>query len=61
MTKEETIELLRVVIARAQWMREEGESDMRSIIYTVSGIISDLQQGRSVEEILAEYDEDEEE
>ena len=61
MSKEETIELLRVVIARAQWMREEGESDMRSIIYMVSGIISDLQQGKSVDEILAEYDEDEEE
>ena len=59
MDKEKTIELLRVVIARAQWMREEGESDMRSIIYMVSGIISDLQQGKSVDEILAEYDDDE--
>lgn len=60
MTNEETIELLRVVISRAQWMREEGESDMRSIIYMVSGLISELQKGKSVNEILAEYKEDEE-
>ena len=60
MDKEETIELLRVVIARARWMREEGESDMRSIIDMVSGIISALQEGKSVDEILGEYDEVEE-
>lgn len=60
MKKEETIELLQAVMARAQWMREEGESDMRSIIYTISGIISGLQQGKPVDEILAEYNEDEE-
>ena len=56
MEKEETIELLRVVIARARWMREEGESDMRSIIYMVDGIITALQEGKSVDEILEEYD-----
>ena len=59
MDKEETIELLRVVVARAQWMREEGESDMRSIIYMVGGIISALQQGKSVDQILEEYDDNE--
>ena len=59
MNKEEAIELLRVVTARARWMREEGESDMRSIIYMVNGMISALQQGKSVDEILEEYDENE--
>ena len=60
MDKEETIELLRVVTARARWMREEGESDMRSIIDMVSSMISALQEGKSVDEILGEYDEVEE-
>ena len=59
MDKEETIELLRVVTARARWMREEGESDMRSIIDMVSSMISALQEGKSVDEILGEYDENE--
>ena len=59
MDKEETIELLRVVVARAQWMREEGESDMRSIIYMVDGMISALRQGKSVDQILEEYDDNE--
>ena len=59
MDKEETIELLRVVTARARWMREEGESDMRSIIDMVSSMISALHQGKSVDEILGEYDDNE--
>ena len=59
MDKEETIELLRVVVVRARWMREEGESDMRSIIFMVDGIITALRQGKSVDEILEEYDGDE--
>ena len=59
MDKEETIELLRVVTARARWMREEGESDMRSIIFMVDGIITALRQGKSVDQILEEYDDNE--
>ena len=59
MDKEETIELLRVVTARARWMREEGESDIRSIIDMVSSMISALQEGKSVDEILGEYDDNE--
>ena len=59
MDKEETIELLRAVTARARWMREEGESDMRSIIDMVSSMISALQEGKSVDEILGEYDDNE--
>ena len=59
MDKEETIELLRVVVARARWMREEGESDMRSIIFMVDGIITALRQGKSVDQILEEYDDNE--
>lgn len=55
------IEALSIVLDRAQWMRNEGESDMRSIIWLISGLIKDIEAGKSTEEIMAEYaDEDEE-
>lgn len=41
-------------------MRSEGESDMRSIIYLASGLIRDIKAGKSAEEIMVEYNEDEE-
>jgi len=55
------IEALNIVRNRAQWMRNEGESDMRSIIWLISGLINDIEAGKSTEEIMASYaDEDEE-
>jgi hypothetical protein len=55
------IEALNIVRDRAQWMRNEGESDMRSIIWLISGLINDIEAGKSTEEIMASYaDEDEE-
>jgi hypothetical protein len=55
------IEALNIVGDRAQWMRNEGESDMRSIIWLISGLINDIEAGKSTEEIMASYaDEDDE-
>jgi hypothetical protein len=55
------IEALNIVRDRAQWMRNKGESDMRSIIWLISGLINDIEAGKSTEEIMASYaDEDEE-
>lgn len=54
------IQALHIILDRAQYMRSEGESDMRSIIYLASGLISDIEAGKSAEEIMAEYNEDEE-
>lgn len=54
------IQALQIIIHRAQYMRSEGESDVRSIIYLASGLISDIEAGKSAEKIMAEYNEDEE-
>jgi len=55
------IEALNIVRDRVQWMRNEGESDMRSLIWLISGLINDIEAGKSTEEIMASYaDEDEE-
>lgn len=54
------IQALHIIIDRARYMRSEGESDMRSIIYLASGLIRDIEAGKSAEEIMAEYNEDEE-
>ena len=55
------IEALGIIRKRAQWMRQEGESDMRSIIYLVDGLITDITKGKSREEILSDFEEEEEE
>ena len=55
------IEALKLVRNRAQWMRQEGESDMRSIIWLIDGLITDIKSGKSTEEIVAEYVEEDEE
>lgn len=54
------IQALQIIIHRAQYMRSEGESDIRSIIYLASGLIRDIEAGKSAEEIMVEYNEDEE-
>jgi ubiquitin C-terminal hydrolase len=55
------IEALGIIRNRAQWMRQEGESDMRSIIYLVDGLMADITKGKSREEILSDFEEEEEE
>lgn len=54
------IQALQIILDRAQWMRSEGESDMRSIIYLAWGLIHEIEAGKSAEEIMAKYNEDEE-
>ena len=56
-----TIDVLNIIRKRAQWMREEGESDMRSIIYLVDGLKADIVNGKPREEILSEFEEEDEE
>lgn len=55
------IDVLNIIRKRAQWMREEGESDMRSIIYLVDGLKNDIAKGKSREEILDKFEEENEE
>ena len=57
LTAEDVIDL---VLKRARSMREEGESDLRSIIYLCSGLRADMKSGKTRESILAEMEEDEE-
>lgn len=42
-----TIEYLNKVIDKAQEMREEGEHDMRTIIYTVETMIKEIKSKES--------------
>lgn len=46
---------------RAQWCRQEGESDMRNIVHMASSLRSLIEKGKSREEILAYYAPDDEE
>lgn len=55
------IEALHIVLERAQYLRSEGESDMRSIIYLASSLIRDIEAGKSTEEIMQDFNEDEDE
>lgn len=54
------VEALTIVRARAQWCREEGESDMRSIIWMVDSLLTKIAEGKSAEEIKAYLSDDEE-
>lgn len=54
-------DVLDIVLKRARWMREEGESDLRSIIWLCNGLKTDIDAGKTREAILSELQEDEEE
>lgn len=54
-------EALKIVMDRAQWMRREGESDMRSIVWLCAGLMNDIDQGKTRDEIMDELQDDEEE
>jgi len=49
------IDALAIVAKRAQWCRENGESDMRNILNTVSLVSRMANEGKSRDEILAEF------
>lgn len=53
------VEALTIVRDRAQWCREEGESDMRSIIWLVDSLITKIAEGKSAEEIKTYLSDDE--
>ena len=58
LTAEDVIDL---VLKRAQGMREEGESDLRSIIWLCRGLRSDMVAGKTREAIMSEFEEDDDE
>lgn len=51
-------DVLKLVWDHAQRCRENGESDMRSIIYLVDSIRNDIKDKKSREEILANWEEE---
>lgn len=48
-------DVLYLIRERAQWCRENGESDMRIILNTVRSIESDIVSGKPRDEILTSY------
>jgi hypothetical protein len=50
-------DVLTLIEKRAQWCRENGESDMRNILNTIRGIKSDIAAGKTRAEILADDEE----
>lgn len=52
------IDVLELVQKRAQGMRENGESDMRSIIWTAGYLIKCVQEGKDRGVIIAEFEEE---
>ncbi len=58
MKEELTVQdVLALIEKRAQWCRENGESDMRNILNTIRGIKSDIAAGKTRDEIMADDDE----
>ena len=55
------VDALRIVREFAQRMRENGESDMRSIIYACSSITAAVQAGKPRDLIIAEWADEEDE
>lgn len=53
-------DVLKLVSDRAQWCRENGESDMRNILNTTRSIKAMLDEGKSRDEILASFKDDDE-
>ena len=51
------IDVLRLIKRSAQSMREEGESDLRSIIWMASYLIKCAEEGKDREIVIAEAEE----
>lgn len=54
------IDVLKIIRDRAQSCREEGDSDMRNILYMVDFLKREISSGKSREEILNQFIEGEE-
>ncbi len=54
------VDALDIITRRAQSCRENGDSDMRNIIYTARFVRQLIAEGKSREEILAEFPSSEE-
>lgn len=54
------LDAINVLAGKAQWCRENGESDMRNILNTASMLRRLISEGKSREEIMEAFDEDEE-
>lgn len=52
-------DVLKLVAVRAQRCRESGDSDMRTILNAVRGIKAMMKEGKSRTEILAHFEDDE--
>ena len=52
-------DVLTLVGNRAQWCRENGEADMRNILNTIRLIERSISEGKSRDEILAYFADDE--
>ena len=52
-------DVIKLVHDRAQWCRKNGESDMRNIINLVHYIESEVKGGKTREEIISYWKEDE--
>ncbi len=51
---------INILAERAQWCRENGESDMRNILNTASILRRMIAEGKPREEIMEAFHEDEE-
>jgi hypothetical protein len=54
-------DVLDIIYKRAQWCRENGESDMRNILRTVEFIREDISKGKTRDEILASWEPEDDE
>lgn len=52
---------LTIIRDRAQWCREEGESDMRNILYTIDSLNTQIKDGKGRDEIIAYFAPEEDE
>lgn len=52
------VDALKMVRQRAQWCRQEGESDMRIIIYLTDYLMDCIDKGKSGEEIMEEWEDE---
>ena len=56
------LEALDQIRDRVQWQRENGEPDLRSILYCISALENDVKAGKTIEQVRKENaDEDEDE
>lgn len=54
------LDAINILAEKAQWCRENGEVDMRNILRTAAVLRAMIDVGKSREEIMEAFDEDEE-